>query len=170
MLKHPAIRFHQMAYVTNDLDRARDAFAEHYGVARFFILSDPPPDHIPPGIPPLRIALANLGGIELELIQPLGHALPVFADPLPRDGSFAIQFHHMAVRIAGDLAAWNEHRASIDASQHAVVFQGAIAADLRFLYTDERSRLGHYVEHIWMSPKVLQQMAQAVPSFPEQAC
>jgi len=167
MLTHPATRLHQIAYVTNDLERAKSLFAEQYGVGRFFMLCDPPPDNIPPGIPPLRVALANLGEIELELIQPLGRELPVFADALPQDKSFAIRFHHICFRIAGDLADWNAHRASIDESQHPVVFHGALADDLRFLYTDERSRLGHYVEHIWMSPQVMQQMAKDVPSFPK---
>jgi hypothetical protein len=167
MLTHRAIQFHQIAYVTTDLERAKSLFREHYGVARFFMLCDPPPDNIPPGIPPLRVALANLGGTEVELIQPLGRELPVFADALPRDKSFALRFHHICFRIAGDLADWNAHRASIDEGEHRVAFHGALEDDLRFLYTDERSRLGHYVEHIWMSPKVLQQMAQAVPSFPE---
>ena len=36
--------------------------------------------------------------------------------------------------------------------------------DMRFVYTDERSRVGHYLEHVWMSPPLLQQM-KAIPAY-----
>jgi hypothetical protein len=56
--------------------------------------------------------------------------------------------------------------ASINTAQHPIVYRGSLGEDLRYIYTDERSRIGHYVEHVWMSPRVLEQIAAARPSFP----
>lgn len=156
-------RHHQIAYVTNDLDRAFEIYAEHYGVPKFFELPLPPN---PDGSPPLlRIALANVGGIEVELIQPLP-AAALWAEVLPKDGSFAIVFHHICIRIEGDMAAWDRHRAQINEKEHPIVIEGALGDSLRYCYTDERSRLGHYLEHVWYSPEQLAHMKRAVPHYP----
>ena len=48
----------------------------------------------------------------------------------------------------------------------AVAFDGAIGDMLRYIYTDERATLGHYVEHVWMSPDLLAQMRGIVPAYP----
>jgi|SRR5690606_1327453 len=156
-------RHHQIAYVTNDLDHAFDIYAKHYGVPQFFELQLPP---TPDGSPqPLRIALANVGGVEVELIQPIP-AATLYAEVLPKDGSFAMVFHHICIRIEGDMAAWDRHRANIDEKAHPIVIEGAFGDVVRYCYTDERSRLGHYLEHVWYSPEQLEQMKLAVPHYP----
>lgn len=155
-------RHHQIAYVTNDLDRAFEVYAKHYGVPKFFELQIPP--ELQGGAMPLRIALANVGGVEIELIQPVGPA-PLYADVLPKDGSFAIVFHHICTRIEGDLAAWERYRQQIDESAHPIVLEGGLGDLLRYVYTDERSRLGHYLEHMWYSPEMLAQMEASVLSY-----
>lgn len=156
-------RHHQIAYVTSDLDRAFEIYAKHYGAPKFFELPLPRnPDGSPP---PLRIGLANVGGIEIELIQPAPSAT-LYADALPKDGSFAIVFHHVCIRIEGDMAAWERHRASIDETEHPIALEGAVGDMVRYVYTDERARLGHYLEHVWYSPEHLAHMKKAVPHYP----
>ena len=155
--------YHQIAYVTSDLEQAFEVYARHYGVPKFLELELPPnPDASPTS---LRVALANVGGLEIELIQPAATE-PVYADVLPKDGSFAIVFHHVCIRIEGDLAAWELHRKHIDESEHPVVIEGGRGNDLRYIYTDERSRLGHYLEHVWYSAEMLAQMEDIVPRYP----
>jgi len=39
---------------------------------------------------------------------------------------------------------------------------------LRYIYTDERETLGHFIEHVWMSPELLAQMRAVVPRYPTQ--
>jgi hypothetical protein len=154
---------HQIAYVTNDLDRAKEVYAKHYGVPTFLELPLPPNAD---GSPlPLRIALANVGGIEVELIQPLPSAT-LYADALPKDGNFAIVFHHICIRIEGDLAAWDRHRAQIDEKEHPIAIEGAFGDFVRYCYTDERSRLGHYLEHVWYSPAYFEQITTMIPHYP----
>jgi len=119
------------------------------------------------GDPQLRIGLARVGGIEIELIEPQGSATNLFSEVLPRGGAeLAIRFHHVAIRIDGLLENWERHRAAIDTARHPIAYQGALGDMLRYFYTDERPTLGHYVEHVWMSPQLLAQLGAAIPTYP----
>jgi hypothetical protein len=119
-----------------------------------------------PGDPQLRIGLTRVGGVEIELIEPQESAA-LFSDVLPRGpAGISIRFHHVAIRIEGSLGDWERHRAAIDPAAHPIVYQGGLGDMLRFFYTDERPTLGHYVEHVWMSPELLAQLGAAVPTYP----
>jgi Glyoxalase/Bleomycin resistance protein/Dioxygenase superfamily len=163
MFARPNAHHSQVAYVTNDLDEAIALFEREYDAPGFFVFSNVPPGVENPVGPVLKIALANVGGVEIELIEPVGDTAPLFSDPLTGREGLAIVFHHVAIRIDGPLANWDRHVASIDFAKHKIVFEGAMGDDLRYFYTDERSALGHCVEHVWMSPAILEQMAAAVP-------
>ena len=78
----------------------------------------------------------------------------------------AIRFHHVAIRIDGPVANWDAHVASIDFGKHPIVFEGALRDQLRFFYTDERTTLGHYVEHVWLAPELYANMLAATPTYP----
>lgn len=156
----------QLAYVTNDLDRAMAVLKDAYGVPGFFEFSNVKPGEDAAGRPVLKIALAVVGGVEIELIEPVGDSAPLFSDALPGGEDLAIRFHHVASRIDGPLAHWEAHVASLDLARHPVVFEGAVGDRLRFMYTDETATLGHFVEHVWMSPELLSQMRDLVPSYP----
>jgi hypothetical protein len=166
MLASTNARHHQVAYVTNDMDRALKLFADQYGIARFHpLLTGEEPAQ--PGGMRLRIGLANVNGTEVELIQPLGDGSNLYADALPKDGRFALKLHHLCIRIEGPIENWERHRAAIDETLHPVALEGVYGDYLRVVYTDERDHLGHYLEHLWMAPGVLAAMAERVPSFPE---
>lgn len=158
MLANSRSCFHQMAYVTADMAGAKRIYAETYGVTAFHELTYDTPDG------KVALALANVGGMEIELIQPLVGAR-LYADVLV-GGDSALVFHHAAIRIEGSLADWDAYAASLDPGRHPVVLQGAMADDLRFLYTDERTRLGHYVEHLWFSPELRARQDKLIPRFP----
>lgn len=153
----------QLGYVTNDLDQAMAALKKAYGVPSFFEMTNVRPGHDAANMPVLKIALAVVGGVEIELIEPVGATAPVFSDALPPGKDLAIVFHHVATRIDGPLANWEAHVASLDFARHPAAFQGEMGDMLRYIYTDERRTLGHYVEHVWMSPELLSQMRGLVP-------
>ena len=115
---------------------------------------------------PIAIALALVGGVEIELIEPQGDTAPMFSAPLPSDGSFAIRFHHVAYRVEGDLSDFEAHMASIDSEKHPVIWSGSLGDMMRFAYTDERALLGHYVEHVWMHADLRAQISGAIPVYP----
>lgn len=156
----------QNAYVTNDLERAMKIWDERYGVGSFYVFTNDMP-----GVecsPPFRmtVALANVGGVEIELIEPIADKAPLHAEVLPSDGSFAMRFHHVAMRIRGELKDFEAHMASIDESVHPVVWTGGMGDVMRYAYTDERASLGHYVEHVWFDDEIYAQLASAIPTWP----
>ncbi|HEY3827202.1 MAG TPA: VOC family protein [Bryobacteraceae bacterium] len=168
MLASANARHHQIAYVTNDLDKALELFSRDFGVSRFYplVTGDEP---VPAGGIWMKAALANVNGTEIEIIQPLGDGENLFSTALPKDRGFALVLHHVCIRITGGIENWEVHRASIDETIHPVAMESAYGDFLRILYTDERASLGHYLEHMWMSPFVVDAMAQRVPKFPPEA-
>jgi Glyoxalase/Bleomycin resistance protein/Dioxygenase superfamily len=166
MFARPKATHSQIAYVTNDMDRALAVFRDDYDVPFFYVFANDAPGLTQSDGAQLKIALALVGDVEIELIEPLEGTAPLFSAPFPTDGSFAIRFHHVAYRITGALKDFEAHMASIDPARHPVVWQGAMGDLMRYAYTDERATLGHYVEHVWMHPNLLAQMSGMIPSFP----
>jgi Glyoxalase/Bleomycin resistance protein/Dioxygenase superfamily len=159
-------RFSQTAYVTTDMDRALAVFRDQYGVPSFYVFANNAPGLVQSDGAQLKIALAVVGGVEIELIEPIGDTAPMFSAVLPSDGSFAIRFHHVACRIAGDLSDFETHMASIDPEKHPVIWSGSMGEVMRYAYTDERAFLGHYVEHVWMHTDLRAQLAGMIPVYP----
>jgi hypothetical protein len=166
MFARPHAIYSQTAYVTNDMEQALAVFRDQFDVPSFYVFANDAPGMVQSDGAQLKIALAIVGGVEIELIEPLGDTAPMFSAPLPNDGSFAIRFHHVAYRIEGDLSDFEAHMASIDPEKHSVIWSGSLGDVMRFAYTDERAVLGHYVEHVWMHPDLRAQMAGAIPIFP----
>ena len=159
--------FHsQVAYVTNDLDAAIALLKSEFDHPGFYVFTNAGTGSDDGG-PQLKIGLARVGGVEVELIEPVGDTAPLFKDVLPKTEGLAIRFHHVCSRIKGTLADWEAHVASIDLERHKVVFQGTLDNIMRFMYTDERATLGHYVEHVWLAPEIYAQMVAATPTYPQ---
>lgn len=164
MLTFPGLRQHQIAYVTTDMDEALRRMEAAFGLDRyFFINTAEQPTH--PEQPALRIALVRTAGTEFEIIQPLGYKSEVWGDPLPKDGSFALLFHHIATTVHGTLADFERYRATWDEEKHPVVVDGWAGDDARWFYTDERATLGHFIEHCWFSDGLTDYMKSMVPTM-----
>ncbi len=159
-------RHSQVAYVTSDLERALAVWRDDFDVPAFHVFTNDMPGLESSHPFRMKIALANVGGVEIELIEPLNGSAPLHSEPLPADGSFAMCFHHVTMRIEGTLADFEAHMASLDAVRHPAVWTGSLADVMRFAYTDERRTLGHYVEHVWFDPDFYGQLAAAIPVYP----
>lgn len=165
MFPRPNAWHNQNAYVTNDMDRALAVWHEAFDVASFFVFENDAPGMVCSEPYRLKIALANVGGTEIELIQPLdGNSM--YNDFLPKDGSFALRFHHVCMRVDGPLANFEAHMASLDPALHPVVYSGQMADLMRFAYTDERATLGHFIEHVWFDSGFYGQMSAGIPVYP----
>ena len=165
MFAKPSAIYSQTAYVTNDMQQALAVFRDHYDVTSFYVFANDAPGMVQSDGAQLKIALAVVGGVEIELIEPQGDTAPLFSALLPDDGSFAIRFHHVAYRVEGDLSDFEAHMASIGSEQHPVIWSGSLGDVMRFAYTDERALLGHYVEHVWMHADLRAQIAGAIPVY-----
>lgn len=169
MFSRPKAAYCQTAYVTNDMDKALALFRDEYDVSSFHVFANDAPGLVQSDDSRLKIALAIVGGIEIELIEPEGDTAPLFSALLPTDANFAIRFHHFAYRITGGLEDFEAHMASIDQQHHPVIWHGAMGDMMRYAYTDERKLLGHYVEHVWMHPDLRTQLAGMIPVFPDRS-
>ena len=132
----------QMAYVTNDLDRASDVFRNRYGIKEFRGLAG----KLPTG-GDFSIALAWAGGIMFELMHMQGPGTAFYNDRLPADG-FAIRHHHLGYFIP-DETAWKALEHEIERDGWKVALKVDTAGFLRAWYV-ETPELDHYLEYMYL--------------------
>jgi len=157
----------QVAWVTPDLERSIEMFRAIYRVPEFYIMESAFPAMVfgESGEMKLRIALANVDAIQLELIQPIGGGVDrLYRDALPADGSFANVFHHVCVRIEGPVESWDAYLETLG-DERPIAFTGDLGEHARVCYTDERATIGMFVEHVWFSPELVANMAAIVPTY-----
>jgi len=157
----------QMAWVTPDLDASISQFRNLYGIPEFYEMEVDFPAVVfgESGQMALRLALANVDNIQIELIQPVGGGInSIYRAVLPGNGSHANVFHHICVKIEGSLADWDAYVATLG-PERPIVYVGDAGPEVRFLYTDDRPALGVYVEHLWRSAALDAAMDEAVPTF-----
>jgi hypothetical protein len=146
---------HQNAYVTHDLDRAMEIFADRFGVDTFARFE---PDMVVKtlsGEKPMctRVASTWAGGLNIELIEPVSGYVDHYVALLPKDRSDAVpRFHHMSFR-RDDEAQMREEIARLGLP---LAFEGPVTIkdpipSLVFVYLDARAALGHYIEFTWKS-------------------
>lgn len=153
----------QTAYVTNDMDQARQVFADEYAVKDFFFMQNQMEVTTPSGVElcELKIAMANVDGLQVELIEPVsGAGSRLYSEVLPASG-FGMVFHHLGFLLPGldDEALWQEFRSQVGNARYPIAIEGDMGV-ARFLYLDTRRDLGHYSEYIWQK----QDLFGAVPN------
>jgi len=156
----------QLAWITPDMERSLEQFKAIYRVPEFLVLDLAFPATVfgNEGEMKMRVALANIDDMQIELIQPMGGVDSVYRDVLPRDGSHANVFHHVCVKVDGSLADWEAYAAALEPEQPIAYF-GDIGPEGRFIYTDQRDTLGIYVEHSWFTEAHQAKMRELVPSY-----
>lgn len=139
----------QIAYVTNDIDRARHMFQAIYGVEKWLDLAQRSGRQTVSinarnGRIEIRGMIAYVGAIQFELIQPVVDPERLYADFLPADGAFAVRFHHLGFNQDGtdDVRAL-EQRLERD----HVIAMATDSETMPVFYADARERLGHYLEY-----------------------
>ncbi|QTH22605.1 VOC family protein [Rhizorhabdus wittichii] len=153
-------QFHQIAYVTADFDAGLAALRAGHGIERFLELRDIrfPVDRAGAEAH-CHIALGRTGGLEIELIQPLGGAADLYREPLDRPGP--LHFHHVAQRV--------DTLAELEALHRTARERGfAIPIDsesngMTYFYADARATLGHHVEYIYGSPDYWAAVGAMIP-------
>ncbi|HYP64012.1 MAG TPA: VOC family protein [Acidocella sp.] len=130
----------QIAYNTNDMDRAIALFGERYGIKKFQKLEGPTPQG-----GKIRMYIAWAGGVMYELIWGEGPGTEIFQVGLPKD-EFAIRPHHLGYHVA-DEAAWNAVLADIERSGRKILHNTHVPGFLRAIIVDQ-PELGHFLEYI----------------------
>lgn len=146
--------FFQQGYLTTDLDRAVALYRERFGAASFFTFDTSTMS----AESPIKVGLAWIGGVMVELIEPLGPPAPVYAGHLPEDG-FAIRFHHMGY-ITEDPSKWQEGVAALEAQGMPVALKREGSGWIDLCYFDARATLGHHLEFVLAHPAGKEFLAQ----------
>src|SRR5262245_55220841 len=101
----------QNAYVTHDLDRAMDIVAKRFQVAHFDRFDPDMVVKTTSGNQPMSVRVASfwVGGLNIELIQPLSGYVDHYMAQLPQDRSDPVpRFHHASFRRDDEAAMRDE--------------------------------------------------------------
>jgi hypothetical protein len=144
---------YQNAYVTRDIAKWIAAFRERADITKYieFEGTTQVTTTKGPGTQTNKLAFIWVGDMQYELIQPVAGDVHIYSDELPADDS--LKFHHICMRVK----EWDSFRVRVDQQPYKVVLEGG-NDQLRFLYLDARSFLGHYLEYVWMTDERWGQM------------
>ena len=131
----------QMAYVTNDMDRAKDLFQRQLGVREFTALKG----EMPSG-GQMHAEFAWVGTMMYELICASGPGSAHFMDRLPAGDDFAIRHHHLGYLIHNQ-QQWDAVLANAAAQGFAVVNHN-VNPLVEVCFVDA-PHLGHYLEYLY---------------------
>jgi len=134
----------QVAYATNDIERACDLFAKQLGIRQFRRLEG----QMPAG-GQIRVELAWVGGTMYELISASGPGSDIYVGRLP-PGGFAIRHHHLGFLIH-DEAQWAALESDAARIGRTLLAKSHNAGFLRSCFVDV-PELGHYFEYIFPEP------------------
>lgn len=144
-----AARPFQVAYVTRNLEAGCRVWSARTPVADWKLIEATIP--LDGADASLRVALAFFGAVQIELIEPAGGRDDLYRDALPTtDG--ALRLHHLGFKAASqeDLAAL--HRAIAGRGERTLVGGDGGIDSSAFFYHDDRLRLGHYIEYLYLNP------------------
>jgi catechol 2,3-dioxygenase-like lactoylglutathione lyase family enzyme len=155
MLDQLNTRVIQIAYVSDDLERATAWFERNLGARGF--------DHH--GITTLHDAVVDgevaeewsidtagtmLGDLNLEIIRPVSGAVDMYREVLV-DGAPAT-FHHYGVEVD----SWDDAERAREAMGVPWKTQGYTQGVVEFGYVDLRPVIGHYVEFMRLDPATIE--------------
>jgi hypothetical protein len=149
-LRSPLSNCVQIAYVTTDLERAKTLFADIYCVGQWLDLGSPEKggsviETRQGARIVLRGAIAYVGAMQFELLQPVEDEDKIYCSFLPADGSFAIRFHHLGFNHASKAEV---HDLESAMSMRHLIPMAIDSETVPVFYADERQRIGHYLEHV----------------------
>jgi Glyoxalase/Bleomycin resistance protein/Dioxygenase superfamily len=139
----------QIAYVTNDIDRATEMFRTVYGVGRWLELAGMSGRQTVlikarTGPIEIRAMIAYVGAVQFELIQPIVDPGRLYTGFLPADGTFAVRFHHLGFNQQS-IEAVRSLEQSL--KRNHVIPMATDSETMPVFYADARDRLGHYLEY-----------------------
>jgi len=146
----------QLSYVTKDLNGAVAFAARKLGIDNFFVFDAKVPVLSRGSMQELelRVAVANTGTHQFEIIEPISGPIWIYTDGVDRDRQ-AITLHHVGIAVMGPFSAWQETLAKLREDGDEIVQLSEPAAGEEptacFAYVDNRNSLGHFTEYLWWS-------------------
>ena len=131
----------QVAYVTNDIERAVEVFQRRFRVAGFRANDNELPDGARVGV-----RSAWIGGMMYELCYGAGPGMELYADWAPPGGDFVLRFHHFGYLIP-DEATWAALEQQLAGGGWRVRTRSDVPGFFRGCYV-EVPELGHFLEFV----------------------
>lgn len=132
----------QVAYATNDIDKARDVFGTRYGIKAFRRLEG--------GLPAggnIRIELAWVGTVMYELLTAEGPGSDIYMYRIPEGSDFVIRHHHLGYMIH-DQQAWEGLDVDAERSGCRVLHKNCTPGFMSSSFI-ETPELGHLLEYLF---------------------
>jgi extradiol dioxygenase family protein len=131
----------QIAYATNDIDRARGFFQEQYGIKEFRRLAGP----LTAG-GQIHVELAWVGNTMYELLTAMGPGAELYVGRLPTT-EFAIRHHHL-VFLIHDETEWNALFAEVDRKSYKLLAKSNSPDFMQSCFI-QVPQLEHYLEFLF---------------------
>jgi hypothetical protein len=138
----------QLAYVTQDLERAMAEIGVAFGIGQFQVNRDVP-IATGNGTASCHFALAFLGAQQIELIEPAGGVDGVYRDAL--EPCRIAVLHHLGFLVTTE-TAWQATLRRIEAGGDPVPVRGSFGDLMHYAYVDRRDLCGHYMEYMYATP------------------
>lgn len=141
---------YQNAYVTANIEQAIAGLRKLEDVENILQFETPLELWTPQGTGTalMKIALAWVGNLQVEFIEPVSGLVDIYREALPASG---VRFHHVGMRIKD----FDALVAEIERQQLPIVLRGEMPG-VKFLYADARKTLGHYLEYVQMPDEAWQ--------------
>ncbi len=138
----------QMAYVTNDMERACALFGERLGIREWADLGGPTPAG-----GEVAAKFAWVGTLMYEIICASGPGTEIFSNHLPDTDEFVIKHHHLGYLVQNQ-AQWDAVLANAERHGFAVPHQNVNPlVEVCFVEVPE---LGHYMEYLYATEAGMQ--------------
>jgi extradiol dioxygenase family protein len=135
----------QMAYATNDIDRAQALFADCYGIRNWKRLEG----QLKAG-GQIRVELAWVGTIMYELMHATGEGAAIYMDRLPPGEGFHVRHHHLGYLLDSE-AQWDALMVEVAEKDHVMPHVSFNEGFMKSCFVDAPI-LGHYLEYICPEP------------------
>lgn len=129
----------QIAYVTNDLERAAAIMQAQFGTGAVKIMRE-----IPGAVTDIGLCFA--GATNYELLQPLNPSGDMYSDWIAGEEGFALRFHHLGIRVGSHEEMAALRKAHRDAGR-SFTLDNIVPGYIDVFYADTRDLLGHYLEY-----------------------
>jgi hypothetical protein len=147
----------QVSYVAKSRDRAVEFAAGKLGIDNFFTFEAKAPVLSRGTMQELelRVAVANTGTHQFEIIEPVSGPTWIYTDGVDLDRR-ALTLHHVGIAVMGPFSTWRETIAKLREDGDEIVQlcepPPGEEPSACFAYVDNRGSLGHFTEYLWWSP------------------
>ncbi|MGB8364128.1 MAG: hypothetical protein ACLQUZ_13455 [Rhizomicrobium sp.] len=146
----------QVSYVARNRDRAVEFSRRKLGITNFFTFDASAPVLSRGAVQELclRVAVANVGTHQFEIIEPVSGPTWIYTDCKDLDRHDLV-LHHVGVAVVGPYALWQDTIAQLQANGDEIVQISALPTgeepQAMFAYVDNRKTFGHFTEYLWWS-------------------